>query len=209
MQACLENTSLPMLESVPVWTIRVARPTTPGRDELAQELRGVPKAALRHVFGNVLGTRLWQQYRAVPTSAKPAPAATTSANAFAAATSDKRSAPTDASVIVAEAANNLGESVLGRLPLDRIADAEISSGMLHYLCAEATAALRQRKCVAKSVALTVLYSDGESETVREPLLPAANDLTALETAARLALHSMRRDVFVSLKLDLTATSTYP
>jgi hypothetical protein len=37
-------------------------------------------------------------------------------------------------------------------------------------------------------------------------LPAANDATALETAARLALRSMRCNAFVSLKLDLTATA---
>src|SRR5579863_1192394 len=89
MQACLENPalpvlepgslpllepdSLPLLESAPAWTIRVA-PTDPNRDKLAQELRSVPKAALRHVFGNSLGTLLWQQNRAASTTARPAPA---------------------------------------------------------------------------------------------------------------------------------------
>ena len=59
MQACFENAapalldsvSLPLLESAPAWTIRVARREAADRDELAQELHGVPKAALRQVFG--------------------------------------------------------------------------------------------------------------------------------------------------------------
>ena len=80
MQACLEHstlpppesTSLPLVEPNPAWTIRVARPSSPGRNELAQELRDVPKAALRRVFGKLLGTRLWQQNRSVvPSSGNP------------------------------------------------------------------------------------------------------------------------------------------
>jgi hypothetical protein len=175
MQACLENaplsfvesTSLPLLESAPAWTIRVARPTAVDRNDLARELRGVPKAALRQVFGKILGTHLWQQHRAA------IPVGTTTS-------------PTGCAV-------------------PPIPDAEIRSGMLRYLCAEAATTLRERKRVAKSLSLTVLYSDGESETVREPLHGVANDSAALETAARLALRRSRSDAFVSLKLDLTAT----
>ena len=76
--------------------------------------------------------------------------------------------------------------------------------MLRYLCTEAAATLSERKRLAKSIALTVLYSDGESESVRQPLPPAANDASTLEAAARLALRRLRSDSFVSLKLDLTA-----
>lgn len=95
MQSCIENatlplretTSLPLFESAsqslvdatPAWKIRIARPASPDRNELAQELRGVPKAALRHVFGKIMGTRLWQLNRAIaaasPVSAKPTPVA--------------------------------------------------------------------------------------------------------------------------------------
>jgi nucleotidyltransferase/DNA polymerase involved in DNA repair len=64
----VESTSLPLRESTPAWTIRVPRPPSPDRDELARELLGVPKAALRQVFGKLLGTRLWQQNRAVAPS---------------------------------------------------------------------------------------------------------------------------------------------
>jgi hypothetical protein len=202
MQACLENTTLPLLESVPAWTIRVARPTTTGRDELAQDLRGVPKAALRHVFGNVLGTRLWHQHRAAPTSAKPALVAAASASALAAGVYANAAPLTDANASSTAAAKN-------SIKAERVPDAEISSGMLHYLCAEAAATLRERKCLARSIALTALYSDGESVTAREPLPLAADDSTALETAARLALRSMRGNAFVSIKLDLTATAIHP
>ena len=170
MQACCENTALPLLESTPAWTIRVARPAA-DRHELAQELRGVPKAALRQVFGKALGTRLWQHHRATrSTIAKRATAA----------------------------------AVLASTP---IPDAEISSGILHYLCAEAAARLRDRQRLAKSIVLTVQYSDGESETVQEPLLQAENDAGALEAAARLALRNTRSNTFVSLKLDVTAMPT--
>jgi hypothetical protein len=185
MQACLESPALPLLEqgslpllepgpgsfplldTAPAWTIRVARPTDPQRDELALELRGVPKAALRHVFGKTLGTRLWQQNRAGSTPAKPAPAQAIS-------------------------------------PVAPISDSEISGGMLRHLCTEAAATLREHKRLAKSISLTVSYSDRESKTVREPLLVASNDAMSLETAGRLALRGVRSHGFVSLKLNLTA-----
>jgi len=172
--------SLPLSESAPAWTIRISRPAAPGRDELATGLSGVPKAALRQVFGKIMGTRLWQLNRAIATtcgaSAKAAPVAANPA---------QPSAPV--------------------VPTPRIPDYEVSSGMLRYLCSEAAAALRDRKRLAKSIALTVLYSDGKSESVRQPLPRAANDAPALETAARLAMRSLRSTAFVSMKLDLTAT----
>jgi hypothetical protein len=187
MQACLENAALPLVESaslpshksrslplvdtVPTWTIRVARPAA-DRSELARELRGVPKAALRQVFGKVLGTRLWQQNRA---SATPP------------ATNPK---PTPVAIS----------------PTAPISDAEVSRGMLSYLCVEAAATLREHKRSAKSVGLTVQYSDGVSEFLQHSLRHATNDAAALETAARLALRGMRSDIFVSLKLDVTATA---
>jgi impB/mucB/samB family C-terminal domain len=206
MQACLENTALPLLESTPLpllkstsralmestslplaetlsrpsvdaapaWTIRVARPISPNRNELAKELLEVPKAALRQVFGKVLGTRLWQQNRAVATPPRPvtkaAPVAAISATA-------------------------------------PISDVEISSAMLHYLCAEAAATLCEHKRFAKSIALTVQHSDGQSETVRQSLPQTANDAASVETAARLAVRRMRSNIFVSLKLDVTATAS--
>ena len=188
MQACLENstlsvlapTSLPLRESTPTWTIRITRPASTDRNELAQELGGVPKAALRRVFGKIMGTRLWQLNRAITTIAS----------------ASVKTAPIAA----------IPEPIA---PTPRIPDAEISSGMLQYLCAEAATTLRDRKRLAKSISLTVLYSDGASETVRQPLPCAANEAGALETAACLALRSMRSNAFVSLKLDLTATPAQP
>jgi nucleotidyltransferase/DNA polymerase involved in DNA repair len=188
MQACLENTapplfapaSLPCLESTPAWTIRFCRPAAPDRNELSQELRGVPKAALRQVFGKIMGTRLWQLNRAIATTA--------SANV--------KTMP------VAAIHAHPSAGPIAATP--RIPDTEISCGMLQYLCAEAAATLRERKRLAKSISLTVLYSNGESQIVRESLPHAANEAAALETAARLAMRSMRSNAFVSLKLDLTA-----
>lgn len=165
MQACLENPALPQLESVRIWTIRVARPVVAGRNELAYELRGVPKAALRHVFGKVMGTHLWQLNLARPVAKSPA---------------------------------------VPSSPVPPAPDAQISGGMLRYLCAQASATLRDRNRLAKSLTLTVAYSDGESETVRESLTQASNSPDALEAAARSALLNARSDTFVSLKLDLTA-----
>jgi nucleotidyltransferase/DNA polymerase involved in DNA repair len=183
MQACIETadrlplkpSSLPLLESTPAWTVRVARPASPDRNELAQELSGVPKAALRQIFGKLLGTRLWQQNRAVAASA--------AAKGLTAATAKNSSAA------------------------DTVPDAAISNGMLRYLCAEAAATLRERKRAAKSISLTVQYSDGQSETAHQLFLESTNDPKSLESAAHAAIRGMRSSVFVSLKLDLTATAT--
>ena len=176
MQACIENTALPpvkstalpLLESAPTWTIRVARPPAVDRNELAQELHGVPKSALRQVFGKLLGTRLWQQSRAVAPSSGDAKDSSTA---------------------------------------KPVSDAEISSGMLHHLCAEAAATLRERNQLAKSISLTLQYPDGEAETAHQLMLESTNDPRSLESAARAAIRGMRSDAFVSLKLDLTATAT--
>jgi nucleotidyltransferase/DNA polymerase involved in DNA repair len=150
--------------------MRVARPADAGRHELAQEFRGVPKAALRQVFGKLLGTRLWQQLRTAT------PAATTGSSAT----------PVSATA--------------------RISDRELSSGLLRYLCAEAAATLRERRRFAKSISLTVLYPNGESETAHQLLLRSTNDAEALEAAAHAAIRGMRSSAFASLKLDLTAAT---
>ncbi len=164
----LESTSLPLPESAPAWTIRVARPASPDRNELARELRDVPEAALRQVFGKLLGTRLWQQNRVLALSSG------------------------DAKDLSATKS---------------IADAEISSGMLHYLCAEASTTLQERKRFAKSLSLTVQYPNGESEIAHQLLLRSTNDSVSLEAAAHAAIRGLRSNAFVSLKLDVTATAT--
>ena len=89
MQTCIENTPLPLLESAPAWTIRVAGPADTDRNELARELRGVPKAALRQVFGKLLGTRLWQQLRTAT------PAATTGSSLRGACLRPTRTTPAE------------------------------------------------------------------------------------------------------------------
>jgi nucleotidyltransferase/DNA polymerase involved in DNA repair len=191
MQACiesaappaLESTSLPLVESTPAWTLRVPRPAEARRNELAQELRDVPKAALRQVFGRLLGTRLWQQGRLAATPA-----------------------PTNASAVAATTASGVA-AVKNSSEAECVSDAEISSGMLRYLCAEAAATLRERQRAAKSISLTVQYSDGELETAHQLLLESTNDLASLEAAARAAVRGLRSAAYVSVKLDLTATAT--
>jgi hypothetical protein len=163
----VESTSLPLLESAPAWTIRVARHASPDRNELARELLGVPKVALRQVFGKLLGTRLWQQNRVVALSSGDA------------------------------------KDLSGPKP---VSDAEISGGMLQYLCAEAATTLQVRKRFAKSVSLTVQYPNGECETAHQLLLRSTNDPASLEAAAHSAIRGMRCGAFVSLKLDVTATT---
>jgi nucleotidyltransferase/DNA polymerase involved in DNA repair len=215
MQACIENATLPLLEptspplertrmplresaslpridNVPTWTIRVARPPAAHRNELAQELRGVPKAALRHVFGKIMGTHLWQLNRAIAT-AVPANSSAAPANAK----------PAPVAPISPLAAISPVAAISPSAP---ISDCEISSGLLRYLCAEAAATLLDRKRVAKSIALTVQFSGGESATVRQSLPQPASDPAALEAAARLALRRMRSNACVSLKLDVTAAT---
>ena len=71
MPACLEDTTLPLLESAPAWTIRVARPADADRHELAKELRGVPKGALRQVFGKNHGHPPLAANRAIATPTPP------------------------------------------------------------------------------------------------------------------------------------------
>jgi hypothetical protein len=79
--------------------------------------------------------------------------------------------------------------------------------MLHHLCAEAAATLRERNRLAKSISLTLQHPNGEAETAHQLMLESTNDPRSLESAARAAIRGMRSDAFVSLKLDLTATAT--
>jgi hypothetical protein len=183
----------PSADAAPAWTIRIARPAAANRNELAQELHGVPKAALRQVFGEVMGTRLWQLNRLAP-KVGATPAARISPATPEAKTIGKPQQIPESKIPGPEA------------PGSEVPDSEIRSGMLRYLCAEAAATLRERNRLANSISLTALYSDGRSETVRRLLLQSANAPDTLEAAARLALCAMRSDAFVSLKLDLTAAA---
>jgi hypothetical protein len=188
----------PSLDAAPGWTIRIARPAAANRNELAKELCGVPKAALRQVFGKLMGTRLWQLNRLAPKVAAVAPPAKISAGAQ----------PAKSSTAASDAKTSDSTPTLKTFAEpQQVPDSEIRSGMLRYLCTEAATTLCERKRLANSISLTAQYSDGRSETVRRLLLHSANDADTLEAAARLAIRAMRSSTFVSLKLDLTAAAT--
>jgi nucleotidyltransferase/DNA polymerase involved in DNA repair len=62
MEACMETTASPSPVPASLWALRIAGPRHAGR-RLAECLRGVPKPALRAIFGKSLGNRIWQQAR--------------------------------------------------------------------------------------------------------------------------------------------------
>jgi nucleotidyltransferase/DNA polymerase involved in DNA repair len=87
---------------------------------------------------------------------------------------------------------------------DQVADAEISSAMVDYLCQQAADSLRKRSRQAKAITLTVTYTDGAARVARARLLrPTSNGDEIAEAATAL----LRRFSDCGVRsVDLTVTS---
>ena len=66
---------------------------------------------------------------------------------------------------------------------NQVADAEISAGMLEYVCKQAAGTLHARGRQAKAIELTVTYTDGESRLVRTRLARPTEEENELAEAA--------------------------
>jgi hypothetical protein len=62
METCIESPAFVARDAGPSWTTRFARPDGDGF-RMVEELRGVPKAALRSIFGKTFGGRIWMRTR--------------------------------------------------------------------------------------------------------------------------------------------------
>ena len=73
-------------------------------------------------------------------------------------------------------------------PTNRVADSEISTGMVNYVSVRAAATLRECSRQAKAIRLTVTYENGESRAARMRLATPTSEINELAQAATELLH---------------------
>jgi hypothetical protein len=85
-------------------------------------------------------------------------------------------------------------------PTNRVADSEISTGMVNYVSVRAADTLRERSRQAETIRLTVTYDNGESCAAQMRLATPTNEVNELAEAATELLHrlSVRGVQFVNL-----------
>ena len=89
-------------------------------------------------------------------------------------------------------------------PVSQVADTEISAGMVEYVCAQAAATLRERGRQAKTIQLTVTYTDGESRLVQTRLARPTDEGDELAEATRELLDRLPSNGAWSVGLKLTS-----
>jgi hypothetical protein len=90
-------------------------------------------------------------------------------------------------------------------PIDRIADTDISNGMVAYVSRQAADALRESERQARGLSITITYADGEATVARTRLARATNDGDIIAEAAIELLRqvSVRAVALVSIRLAMT------
>ena len=95
------------------------------------------------------------------------------------------------------------------MPKDRVADAEISTGMLAYAASQAADALRKSGRQAKAVNVTITFTDGQASSARTPLANPTNDSNEIiEAAISLLSRIGIRDVAqASIRLGISSVES--
>jgi hypothetical protein len=88
---------------------------------------------------------------------------------------------------------------------NRIADSEISTGMVNYVTLRAAGTLRECSRQATAIRLTVTYENGESRAAQMRLATPTNEINELAEAATELLH--RFSVRGVQSVDLAVTTT--
>jgi nucleotidyltransferase/DNA polymerase involved in DNA repair len=166
----------------------VSHVSTTRHNSLVPEFRGIPKAALRTVFGKELGQQIWRLARAARPQARDA-----AQDPVNDADMPVESVPTKHGAPPAAAASGL-------------ADAEIVRGMIGYVSRRAAETLAQHKRQAKAIGLRLAYSDGVVSTQRTRLARPTSDAHELAAAAIDLFHAFEpRDVALE-SINLTTTT---
>jgi impB/mucB/samB family C-terminal domain len=92
---------------------------------------------------------------------------------------------------------------------DQVADAEISSAMVHYLCQHAADSLGKRSRQAKAITLTVTYTDGAARVARARLLRPTSNGDEIAEASTVLLRRFSAGGVRSVDLTVTSVKTTP
>ena len=90
---------------------------------------------------------------------------------------------------------------------NRVADSEISNGMVNYVSLRAAGTLRECSRQAKAIRLTFTYENGESRAARMGMAVPTNEINELAQAATELLH--RLPVRGVQSVDLAVTTIEP
>ena len=89
-------------------------------------------------------------------------------------------------------------------PINRVADSEISTGMVNYVSLRAAGTLRECRRQAKAIRLTVTYENGESRAARMRLATPTSEINELAEAATELLRRLPVPGVQSVDLAVTA-----
>lgn len=166
----------------------VSHASTTHSNSLLPEFRGIPKAALRTVFGKELGQQIWKLARATGPQAKDA------------AEDPAQDAETPVAPVPTKHAAPPAAAASG------LADAEIVRGMIGYVSRRAAETLALHKRQAKAIGLKLAYSDGVVSTQRTRLARPTSDSHELAAAAIDLFYAFEpRDVALE-SINLTTTT---
>ena len=143
-------------------TTRITHAATDRFKGLAPQFHGIPKGALRAVFGNELGQQIWKLARPARRQAEDARTLVEPIPA--------KPIPTKYDTPAAAAASGLD-------------DGEIVRGMIGYVCRRAAETLAHHNRQAKAIGLKLTYSDGIVSTHRTRLAQPTGDAQELAAAA--------------------------
>ena len=94
-------------------------------------------------------------------------------------------------------------------PLVRVADAEISTGMVVYLSQQTSEALVESGRQAKSLSMTITYTDGEASLARARMTHATNEADEIAEAAIALVRQvpLRVAALASIRLAVTTVES--
>ena len=94
-------------------------------------------------------------------------------------------------------------------PLVRVADAEISTGMVVYLSQQTSEALVESGRQAKSLSMTITYTDGETSLARTRMTHATNEADEIAEAAIALVRQvpLRVAALASIRLAVTTVES--
>jgi len=147
------------------------------RDRMLKDLDGVPKAALRTMFGKVMGRRIWEQVRR---SNEPT----------------RRADPGNSS--------RPASRLVGVGP--EVTDTELVLAMIESVSWRAGETLRAHKREAKAIGLALTYADGAATSESARLARPSADAGEISTAAIALFRSRRPREAALVSINLT-TST--
>lgn len=156
MQIQMESVATSMGGTSPLTSWHVAPASGIPRDRLLKDLDGIPKAALRTVFGKVTGRRIWEQVRQ----------------------SRERASRSEQ-----DRSTKVRPSLAASPGVAKVTDADVVVAMIESVSRRAAETLSLHKRQANAIGLMLTYTDGVVTSERARLARPSADAEEISAAA--------------------------